>query len=115
MLEFIFNCVYNNSMYALKHNRIGLICKPDKGGASIGLERIAHILEKHNIGLASSPKYISNPSVEFSDIEENDIDFVVAVGGDGHNAYGFEVRKRKRRSPAWNKYGACGLLERNRN
>lgn len=83
MLEFIFNCVYNNSMYALKHNRIGLICKPDKGGASIGLERIAHILEKHNIGLASSPKYISNPSVEFSDIEENDIDFVVAVGGDG--------------------------------
>ncbi|NLB61262.1 MAG: NAD(+)/NADH kinase [Clostridiales bacterium] len=41
------------------------------------------VLSKHNIGLASSPKYISNPLVVFADIEKSDIDFVVAVGGDG--------------------------------
>lgn len=70
-------------MYAPKNNKIGLICKPSKGGASLGLDKIAKVLSKHNIGLASSPKYISNPLIVFVDIEKSDIDFVVAVGGDG--------------------------------
>lgn len=70
-------------MYMPNNKKIGLICKPTKAGASLGLERIISVLEKNNIGLASSSSCISNPKFNYAYIEESDIDFVVAVGGDG--------------------------------
>lgn len=94
----------------MNNRTVGFICHRNKGNNSSVLKELAQIAQRLGIRSATFPEVARNIDFPFLNIEEVNVDFIAAIGGDGSVIWASEFASKHNRPLIAINNGRVGFL-----